>query len=73
MGDDKERGCTEIAPNVLENKRFRTRIKTGDCLVEDQNPRLLQEGSGNSKPLALPTGELAAPRPDPLAESIGQS
>ena len=72
MRDDNERGCSEIAPNVLENKRFRTRIKTGGCLVEDQNPRLLQEGSCNGKPLTLATGKLAGSGPDSLPETIGQ-
>ena len=42
------------------------------CLVEDQNPRLLQECSCNGKPLTLATGKLAAPGPDSLPETIGQ-
>ena len=72
MRDDNERGCAEIAPNVLKNKRFRDRIKTGGCLVQNQNPRLLQKGSRDGKPLTLATGELAASRPDSLTETIGQ-
>ena len=72
MGDDNERGCTEIAPNVLENKRLRTWIKAAGCLVKDQHPRLLQQGSCNGKPLTLATGELAASWSDSLPETIRQ-
>ena len=39
MGDHNQRGRTELAPNVVENKRFRTRIKT----VELEAERLQQE------------------------------
>ena len=72
MGDDNERGSTELAPNVVENKLLRTRIKARRCLVEDQNPRLLQKCSCNGKPLTLASGELAAAGPDSLPEAIGQ-
>jgi hypothetical protein len=72
MGDDDERGCTKLVPNVVENELLRTRIKARGCLVEDQNPRLLQECSCNGKPLTLATGELAAAGPNWLPETIGQ-
>ena len=72
MGDDNERGCTEVAPNVVENELLRTGIKARGCLVEDQNPRLLQECSCNGKPLTLASGKLAAAGPNSLPETIGQ-
>ena len=72
MGDDNERGCAEAAPNVLEDKLFRARIKTTGCLVEDQEPRLLQESPCNRQPLTLAPGELAAAGPNSLTETIGQ-
>ena len=72
MGDDNERGCDELAPNVAENEFLRAGIKARGCLVEDQNPRLLQECPCNGKPLTLATGELAAARPDSLPETTGQ-
>lgn len=72
MRHDNERACTELAPNVVENELLRTGIKARGCLVEDQDPRLLQECSCNGKALTLATGELAAAGPDSLPETIGQ-
>jgi len=72
MGDDDERGCAELPPNVVENKRFRTVVKTAGCLVEDQDPRLLQESPCNGKPLTLATRELAAAGSNSLPETIWQ-
>jgi len=71
MRNDYEGGCAEFTPNVVEDKRFRTRVKTTGCLVEDQNSRLLQEGPCDGKPLTLASGKLAAARPDSLPETIG--
>ena len=73
MGDDNERGFTKFVPNVVENELLRTGIKARGCLVEDQDPGLLQESPCNSKSLTLATGKLAAARPDSLPETIGQA
>lgn len=72
MRDDYKGGCAELAPNVVKDKRFRTRIKTAGCLIENQNLRLLQESPRNGQPLTLAPGELAATGPDSLPETIGQ-
>ena len=61
-----------MALNVLENQCFRARIKTGRCLIEDQDSGLLQEGSCNCEPLTLAARKLAAAWPDSLPETIGQ-
>ena len=71
MGDDYERGCTQVVPNVVENELLCGGIKARCCLVEDENPRLLQECSCNGKPLTLASGKLAAAWPDSLRETIG--
>ena len=72
MGDDNECRTVEVPANILKNECFGRRIKTNSCFVEDQSPRLVQKGSCNSTPLTLATGKLAASRPDPMAEAIGQ-
>jgi hypothetical protein len=56
MGDDNECRTVKVTPNILKNECFCRRIKTRSCFVEDQNPRLLQKGSCDSKPLTLATG-----------------
>src|SRR6266571_2451300 len=51
FGDHNECRTVEVTPNILKNECFSRRIKTRSCFVEDQNPRLLQKGSCDSKPL----------------------
>ena len=72
MGDDNERGFTKFVPNVVENELLRAGIKARGCLVEDQNPRLLQKCPCYGKPLTLATGELGAAGPNSLRETVGQ-
>ena len=56
VGDDNECRTVELTANILKNECFSRRIKTRSCFVEDQNPRLLQKGSCDGKPLTLATG-----------------
>src|SRR5579862_64243 len=73
MGNHQERGCREMALNILKNYCFARSIETGSRFVQNENSRLLQNGPRNGKPLTLTPGELAASWSDALSQAIWQS
>jgi hypothetical protein len=67
--DDHKSDCGKRTPNISKNKFFGVRIKARSRFIQDQDSRLLKEGSHQGESLALTARKLAAARPGPLAGS----
>jgi hypothetical protein len=73
VGNHNERGYRESLFKILKHQLLRRRVQARRGFVENQYPRLLEESPRNGEALALPSGKLAGPRPNPLAKTVRQA
>src|SRR5207237_1855681 len=57
-GDCKRRPASHEVTWPLPTQRLRFRIETGGGFIEDQYPRIRQDGASNGHALLLPAGKL---------------
>ena len=58
---------------VVEDLVFGVGVDAGECVVENQNPRIANQGAGNGSALFLAAGEGDAQLTNPFVVAIGQA
>ena len=72
MGNDEDGFVPDEAGKRFLNRRFIFNVQTGSCLVQQNDWRVFQEGTGDGNTLPLAAGKLAVVLADVGVPTVGQ-
>src|SRR5438067_8553178 len=72
VSNEKHGSALADPPHVVLDDAFALVIERARCLIEDQNSRIHDQGTGDGNPLPLPAGQAAAALADDRAIAFGQ-